>query len=117
MTNIYLITGFLGAGKTTFLNERLLDSHGKTGVLMNEFGKVSMDSIIVKDLTGEFIELKNGSIFCSCLKEHFIEGLKKLILMDLDDLYIESSGLADPSDMGKILSVIEAEIGDSKLIF
>lgn len=106
MTRIYLITGFLGAGKTTFLNYRLNRTKVKVGVLMNEFGKISMDTIAVKNEDMDFIELKNGSIFCACLKDYFIEGLTKLVDEELDEIYIEGSGLADPSDMGKVMEVI-----------
>ncbi len=54
MTRIYLITGFLGAGKTTFLNYRLNRTKVKVGVLMNEFGKISMDTIAVKNEDMDF---------------------------------------------------------------
>ncbi|MCX7772904.1 MAG: GTP-binding protein [Clostridia bacterium] len=106
MTRIYLITGFLGSGKTTFLNHILNKGSRNRAVLMNEFGKVSMDSMTVKREGMAFIELKNGSIFCACLKDDFIEGLKQLVAMEPDEIYIESSGLADPSDMGKVMDIL-----------
>jgi len=110
MIKIYLITGFLGAGKTTFLRHQLERNDHKIGILMNEFGKISMDTIAVQHDSVELLELKNGSIFCSCLKEHFISGLKTLILSGLDEIYIESSGLADPSDMSKVVSILDVDI-------
>ena len=106
MTAIYLITGFLGAGKTTFLKGRLASSHVRTGVLVNDFGKVNFDGQLFKQNGLEMVELSNGSIFCSCLKNDFIEGLAFLVEKGLDEIYIESSGLADPSDMGKILELV-----------
>ncbi len=117
MTKIYLITGFLGAGKTTFLNHRLANSKLKTGVLMNEFGKISMDTITVQKDDVDFIELKNGSIFCACLKDKFIEGLEKLVKMGLDEIYIEGSGLADPSDMEKVVSILTKIVGKGYFTF
>lgn len=117
MTNIYLITGFLGAGKTTFLNYRLAQAETKVGVLMNEFGKVSMDTLAVNKNDIDFVELKNGSIFCSCLKTHFIDGLTKLVEMNLNEIYIESSGLSDPSDMNKVIDVLGKTIGNDKFSF
>lgn len=117
MTNIYLITGFLGAGKTTFLNNALKSSKGNVGVLVNEFGKESMDTISIQRDDLDLVELKNGSIFCSCLKDDFIKGLEKLVDMSLDSILIESSGLADPSDMGKIMDVLEKKVGDNKFKF
>lgn len=117
MTNIYLITGFLGAGKTTFLNYRLTQAKTKVGVLMNEFGKVSMDTLAVNKNDIDFVELKNGSIFCSCLKTHFIDGLTRLVDMNLDEIYIESSGLSDPSDMNKVIDVLRKTVGEDKFSF
>lgn len=117
MTKVYLITGFLGAGKTTFLNHRLNQTHAKVGVLMNEFGKISMDTITVKKNDIDFLELKNGSIFCACLKDKFIEGLEMLVKTDLDEIYIEGSGLADPSDMGKVVEVLTKLVGEDQFTF
>ncbi len=106
MTDIYLITGFLGSGKTTFLNGQLSQSDKRVGVLMNEFGKISMDTIAIENNDVDLLELKNGSIFCACLKDKFIDGLKVLVEMDLEEIYIEGSGLADPSDMNKVIEVL-----------
>lgn len=110
MTKIYLITGFLGAGKTSFLQNILQEDHGRVGVLINEFGKASIDGATLSKPEVDLIELTNGSIFCSCLKEHFIEGLKSLIQRGLDTIFVESSGLADPSNMGSILDMIKSEV-------
>lgn len=117
MTKVYLITGFLGAGKTTFLNHRLTQTNAKVGVLMNEFGKISMDTISVERDGLNLLELKNGSIFCACLKDKFIEGLEKLVVTDLDEIYIEGSGLADPSDMGKVVSILTKTVGKDHFTF
>lgn len=105
-TEIYLITGFLGAGKTTFLKGRLAASGLRTGVLINDFGKINYDGLQIKQNGLEMVELSNGSIFCSCLKDNFVDGLVHLIELGLDEVYIESSGLADPSEMGKILGLV-----------
>jgi len=117
MTDIYLITGFLGSGKTTFLNQRLLNTSSKVGVLMNEFGKVSMDSVTVSKEGMSLLELTNGSIFCSCLKENFIQGLAHLLTLNLDEVYIESSGLSDPSDMDKVIQVIKGMVNPATFTF
>jgi len=117
MTDIYLITGFLGSGKTTFLNHRLMNTTTKVGVLMNEFGKVSMDSVTVSKEGMSLLELTNGSIFCSCLKENFIQGLAHLLTLNLDEVYIESSGLSDPSDMDKVIQVIKGRVDISSFTF
>lgn len=113
MTKIYLITGFLGSGKTTFLQNQLHQKSHKVGVLMNEFGKTSIDGTLVEEQDMDMIELTNGSIFCSCLKDHFIEGLKELISRNLDCIYIESSGLADPSNMVSIVELLRKQCENS----
>ncbi len=106
MKQVMLITGFLGSGKTTFLMNALKQTHCRVGVLMNEFGDISIDSATIASEHIALKELTNGSIFCSCLKDKFIDGLIELLKQDLEMIYIESSGLADPSDMDKILKLI-----------
>jgi G3E family GTPase len=64
-----LLTGFLGSGKTTFL-KRIIDrlANHKIGILMNEFGKISVDGILLQKNGVDIVEINNGSVFCSCLK-------------------------------------------------
>lgn len=111
--NLYLISGFLGAGKTTLLKQLLdNDSNLKIGIIMNEFGKVSIDGPILKTDSLEMIELTRGSIFCSCLKMAFAEALIEMADKDLDHVIVESSGLADPSNIGEILEAVSHSIGN-----
>jgi len=104
LTDLYLITGFLGSGKTTML-KRLLKKHEdiKSGVIVNEFGKVGIDGELVEDKNMDLIEINNGSIFCSCLENSFIKATVELLTYDLDMIFIETSGLSDPSNMDKII--------------
>lgn len=97
---IILLTGFLGAGKTTLLS-RLLNSDmtGKVGVLVNEFGEVGVDGRVVHHADAQMIELNKGSIFCACLKSKFYEALALMEERKVDWLFVEASGLADPSTM------------------
>ncbi|PKM51966.1 MAG: hypothetical protein CVV02_02970 [Firmicutes bacterium HGW-Firmicutes-7] len=110
MTRIFLITGFLGSGKTSFLKNVLGGSLEKVGVLVNEFGKISIDGSLLLQEQMDLIELNNGSIFCSCIKEHFIKSLKDLINKKLNYIFIESSGLADPSNMAQITELISTQV-------
>lgn len=107
-TELYLISGFLGSGKTTLV-KRLLDEAGgkKIGIVMNEFGKVSIDGHILKRDNMEMIELTRGSIFCSCLSMAFAEALVEMSDKGLDYVVVESSGLADPSNIGDILNGVD----------
>ena len=110
--NLYLLTGFLGAGKTTFLTKVLNDlSEEKVGVIMNEFGKIGIDGQIIKKEGMELIEINKGSIFCSCLKLSFAQAMIEMSNQSLKYLFVESSGLADPSNIGDVLRGVEAVKG------
>ncbi|MEL7610858.1 MAG: GTP-binding protein, partial [Bacillota bacterium] len=66
---LYLISGFLGSGKTTLL-QRILrgNDRSRTGVLVNDFGKIDVDGALIGTRDIPMIQIQNGSIFCSCLK-------------------------------------------------
>jgi len=102
-----LITGFLGAGKTTLMKNILNGSaDDKVGIIVNEFGEMGMDGALLKRGNVKIAELTNGSIFCSCIKENFLESLVDMSRQDISVLFIEASGLADPSEMGRILEAV-----------
>ncbi|SHH97386.1 CobW family GTP-binding protein [Sporanaerobacter acetigenes] len=112
-TKLYLLTGFLGSGKTTFLTNTLKDlSEKRVGVIMNEFGKVGIDGTIIKKEDMELIEINRGSIFCSCLQLSFVSALVDMADRDMDYVFVESSGLADPSNIGEFLEAVEVAKGD-----
>lgn len=111
--SVYLITGFLGAGKTTLLKNLLEFSKNKRmGIIMNEFGSVGIDGTLVKKEGVDLIEINNGSIFCSCLSSTFAEGLIAMASTSIEWLFIESSGLSDPSGMEKVLYDVQPKTGD-----
>ncbi len=109
---IILVTGFLGSGKTTLLN-RLIEfySSQKLGLIINDFGKIAVDGVLLKKLIensdssnqSSVYEISNGSIFCSCLSAELVKSLKYFADIKPDVLLIETSGLSDPSTFGKIL--------------
>ena len=110
--DLYLLTGFLGAGKTTFLRNILEDlSHEKVGVIMNEFGKIGIDGDIIRKDGLELTEINRGSIFCSCLKLNFAQAMIEMADRDIKYLFVESSGLADPSNIGEIMEGVESVKG------
>ncbi|HZK10719.1 MAG TPA: GTP-binding protein [Clostridia bacterium] len=112
-TKLYLITGFLGAGKTTFLTKVLEDLEGsKVAVIMNEFGKVGIDGPIIQKEGMELLELNSGSIFCSCLQLSFVSALVEIANRDMDYLFVESSGLADPSNIDEFLDAVMIAKGE-----
>ena len=117
MIQIVLLSGFLGAGKTTLM-QRLLDTYkdNKIGVIINEFGEINIDAKLVERDGIDIAELSNGSIFCACIKDKFVDGLIEMSKMNIDYLFIEASGLADPSNMGDIVDGIKKDTNDNYLI-
>ena len=111
-TKLYVLTGFLGAGKTTILLELLEQLKGnKVGIIQNEFGKLGIDGTILKDDDIQMVEINRGSIFCSCLKLNFVNALNEMAQYEFDYLFVESSGLGDPSNVEEILGAVEAISG------
>jgi G3E family GTPase len=108
MTKIILITGFLGSGKTTFMKS-LLDAYqdNKVGVIVNEFGDTNVDALTLEKEGIIIEELANGSIFCACIKDNFLQSLILLSQRDLEYVFIEASGLSDPSNISQILDTIK----------
>ena len=108
ITRVYLITGFLGSGKTTFLN-RIIDAFPKDKkltILVNEFGEIGVDGTLVEGDEIDMMEISKGSIFCVCVKTDFIKGLYELkSKVQPDFLLIESTGVANPSDLKKDLKL------------
>lgn len=114
---LYVLTGFLGAGKTTLLLHLLEHfADKKIGVIQNEFGRLGVDGPRLRQDGIEMVEINRGSIFCSCLKLSFVQALAELGKRDLDFLFVESSGLSDPSNIHEILSAV-AELGVNSLQF
>jgi len=101
-----LLTGFLGAGKTTLLN-RLIEHYKskRTVLLINEFGKVGIDGEMLVEGNYEMIELNKGSLFCICVRTDFIFEVERIATQIKSELLIiEATGLADTSEMEKMLS-------------
>lgn len=110
---LYLLTGFLGAGKTTFL-KNVMDYLGdkKIGIIMNEFGKTGVDGTLVEKDGITLTEINRGSIFCSCLKISFVQAMVEMAAQELDYIFVESSGLADPSNIDEILDAVRRLAGE-----
>lgn len=107
-TFVYLITGFLGAGKTTFLNRiiKKFPKDKKLTILMNEFGEIGIDGKLVEGDDIDMLEISRGSIFCVCVKTDFIKGLYELAQkIQPDVLLIESTGVANPTDLKRDLKL------------
>lgn len=107
-TTVLLITGFLGSGKTTFLNNIIsqFPEDLRLTILMNEFGEIGIDGTLVEGEDIDMLEISRGSIFCVCVKTDFIKGLYELNTKTKPDiLIIESTGVANPSDLKRDLNL------------
>lgn len=98
MTPLVLVTGFLGAGKTTFLRDLLLDARAKNlnvGVIINEFGDVDVDGTLLSDAAQSLATIAGGCACCAG-QDDFLEAVETMSGAGFDALIVEASGLADP---------------------
>lgn len=101
-----VLTGFLGAGKTSLLNHILKENKGlKIGVIVNDFGAINIDSLLVARQTDSKLELSNGCICCAIEDSGLDDAISQLAHTGstLDYIVIEASGLAEPHELVNIL--------------
>lgn len=104
MSRLYLVTGFLGAGKTTFLKRLVHCFPGqRTALIVNEYGREGVDGALLSGLGASLTEIDNGSIFCACRLEQFEEVLRSTLTEKPDVILVEASGLSDPTGADRIL--------------
>ncbi len=110
---VTVISGFLGAGKTTLVNHVLTHHRDTTiGVIVNEFGEVGIDGDLIVADKDALIEIRNGCICCT-VRTDLVAGVKLLLErsdLNLDHLIIETSGLADPAP------VLQTFLADTDLL-
>lgn len=113
MTRIDIISGFLGAGKTTLIKKLLMDAlKGQQVVLIeNEFGEIGIDGGFLKDAGIEIREMNSGCICCSLVGD-FGKALTEVITKyHPDRIIIEPSGVGKLSDVIKAVNDVEKEAG------
>jgi G3E family GTPase len=132
-----VLTGFLGAGKTTLLNRLLKDpALAETAVIINEFGEVSLDHLLVEYVSDNMVLLQSGCLCCT-MRGDLVDALETL-LRDLDNrrckfrrVLLETTGLADPAPvlhtamshpylllryrLDGVVTVVDAVNGDTQL--
>jgi len=102
-TPIYVISGFLGAGKTTLINN-LLESapyNARIMVLVNEFGRISIDKKMIKADPSNIVDLSGGCICCGMATELIASLRFALDELRADVILIESTGLAIPQEIAR----------------
>jgi G3E family GTPase len=101
---VSVLTGFLGAGKTTLLNRLLKDpSLADTAVIINEFGEVAIDHLLVEQASDGIIQLSDGCLCCT-VRGELVDTLADLVdrlqtgrIARLARVVVETTGLADPA--------------------
>ncbi|PYE14850.1 CobW family GTP-binding protein [Paraburkholderia silvatlantica] len=100
---VTVISGFLGAGKTTLVNHLLHSYVGRIGIVVNEFGEVGIDGELIQAEEQALVEINNGCVCCT-VRADLVSSLKTLLARQnelgatpIDRLIVETSGLADPA--------------------
>lgn len=104
MTKVDIISGFLGAGKTTFIKQMIeqVFAGQKLVLIENEFGEIGIDGGFLKDAGIEITEMNSGCICCTLVGD-FSEALKKVL-----DQYAPDRVLIEPSGVGKLSDIVRA---------
>lgn len=135
---ISVLTGFLGSGKTTLLR-RLLSHPGMadTAVVVNEFGEVGLDHLLVREITEDIVLLNSGCVCCT-VRDDLVASLLELQagrdtgrVPHFRRVAIETTGLADPAPiihtlmsnaellphyrLGSVITTIDATLGNGQL--
>ncbi len=107
MIDIYLITGFLGSGKTTLMKNLIsMFRNSRVAMIVNEFGQEGVDGAVLEKEGMVIEEIVDGSIFCVCRSDKFIESILKTKDLNVDYLIVESSGLADSFGMPAVMDIL-----------
>ena len=118
---ITLLTGYLGAGKTTLINHVLSNQQGyKCAVIVNDIGEVNIDADLIQkggtvtQKDENLVPLSNGCICCT-LKTDLMQQIQDLISTGkFDYLLIEASGICEPMPIAQTISVLEGKSGDRR---
>lgn len=95
---VTIVSGYLGAGKTTLVNSLLREDHAlKLSVLVNDFGSINIDAALIEGAEVDSIALTNGCVCCS-LGDDLAQSVNAILTRDIrpDHILIEASGVADP---------------------
>ncbi|WP_022719841.1 GTP-binding protein [Rhodopseudomonas sp. B29] len=100
---VTVIGGFLGAGKTTFVNRLLASGGSRSAVLVNDFGEINIDAGLIAGHDGATMTLTNGCICCS-IGTSFVDTLSRVLDAQppFERIVIEASGVGDPWKIAEI---------------
>ena len=98
MISSFVITGFLGVGKTTMLTNSVKENFAdkKIAIIVNEFGDIGVDSKVLQNVHSEVLEISEGCICCQ-LAQEFEAGVAEIIQKyDPEIIFVETSGASEP---------------------
>ena len=115
ITPITLLTGYLGAGKTTLMNHILTNQEGlKVAVIVNDIGEVNIDAKLIADDgfikeedKGNVVPLSNGCICCTLKQDLMSQILEILKTSKFDYILIEASGICEPLPIAQTIAMLE----------
>ncbi|MDM8566786.1 GTP-binding protein [Candidatus Halobeggiatoa sp. HSG11] len=107
---IHIVTGFLGSGKTTLLNQLLQQPEMQnTIVIINEFGEISVDHLLIETTTEDMMILEGGCVCCA-IRTDLLNTLEELFhkrdrqeINEFKQIVVETTGLADPAPILRTL--------------
>ncbi len=107
---VIILSGFLGAGKTTLLNHVLRTASGvRFGVIVNDFGAVNVDALLLAGQVDGVVGFGNGCLCCTSDSDGFEQAVSRLVRADVDAVIVEASGIADPRSLIRRVAAMDDE--------
>ncbi len=117
---VILITGYLGSGKTTLMQNLLKQEQRKIALIVNDMGSVNIDAALLNKnrdriSSVEMVELQNGCICCT-LRDEFIAEIERISkLPDIEAVFVEASGISEPSNIAASFIIYEEDNPDTNV--
>lgn len=115
---VTVLSGYLGAGKTTIMNHVLQNEKNmRVAVIVNDMSEINIDASLIAEGSGiarteeKFVELSNGCICCTLREDLLIEVEKLAKQGNIDYILIESTGISEPIPVAQTFSYIDEELG------